>query len=138
MRTLRLARVAAEAEALRLHARAERVAFRIAMALVGMIFLAGALVCLHVAAWYWLRLSAGWGQPGTAAAMAAADLVIAIVLGVIAARSRPSRVEQEALAVRQHAMEGILGAFALPALLLPTLRVVIGLLRDRSARRRQR
>ena len=59
MRTLRLARIAAEAEGLRLRHRAQRTAVRAASALIALAFLLGAVVFVHIAAWFWLRLVLG-------------------------------------------------------------------------------
>jgi hypothetical protein len=129
MRSLRLARVAAEAEGLRLRRQAQRTAVRLGFGLIGLVFLGWALVFAHVAVWYWLRLRVGWEQPGTALALAGGDLVIAAFLALIMARSSPSRVEMEALEVRQRAIESVTSSFALTAMLVPTIRLVANLVR---------
>ncbi len=129
MRTLRLARIAAEAEGLRLRRQAQRTAIRLAIGLIGLMFLGWALAFAHVAAWYWLRESVGWADPGAAAAIAAADLVIAAFLVLLMARSSPGRVEMEALQVRQRALESATSSFALATVVVPALRLVLNLLR---------
>jgi hypothetical protein len=129
MRTLRLARIAAEAEGLRLRRQAQRTAVRIAIGLIALMFLAGALVFAHIAVWYWLRVVQGWAQPGTGLALAGGDLVIAAFLALGMARSTPGRVEMEALQVRQRALESASSSFALATVMVPTLRLVLGLLR---------
>jgi len=129
MRTLRLARIAAEAEGLRLRRKAGRTAVRVVVGLIGLMFLGAALVFAHIAAWYWLRQGAGWGEPGTATALTGADLVIAAFLALLAARSSPGRVELEALQVRRRALETASGSFALATVLTPALRLVVNLLR---------
>jgi hypothetical protein len=129
MRTLRLARIAAEAEGLRLRRQAGRTAVRVVVGLIGLMFLGAALVFAHIAAWYWLRVGAGWAAPGTATAITGADLVIAAFLAVLAARSSPGRVELEALQVRRRALETATGSFALVTVLTPALRLVVNLLR---------
>ena len=57
MRALRLARIAAEAEGLRLRYSAQRTVMRAILGLVALAFLFGALVFGQIAAWYWLRMS---------------------------------------------------------------------------------
>jgi TRAP-type C4-dicarboxylate transport system permease small subunit len=129
MRTLRLARIAAEAEALRLRERAQRTAVRVAFGMVAMIFMLGVLVFLHIAAWYWIRQS--WQQEYAALALAGADFVLAMVLAFLAARSSPRRVEVEALAVRQRAVESAVSSLAMSSLALQGLRLATSLLRRR-------
>jgi len=121
MRTFSLARVAADAELLRLRLSARRVAVRAILALVALGFLAGAAVCCHVAAWFWLRQH--WEPPQSALFLAGTDLVVALILALLAARSSPSRVELEALAVRQQALESITASLAFSALAMQVLRL---------------
>jgi hypothetical protein len=132
MRTLRLARIAAEAEGLRLRRQAQRTVVRLVIGLIGLIFFGWALAFAHVAAWFWLREGVGWGDPGSAAAIAAADLVIMAFLVLLMVRSSPGRVEMEALQVRQRALESAASSFALATIMLPTLRLVVNLLRRKS------
>jgi hypothetical protein len=129
MRTLRLARIAAEAEGLRLRRQAQRTAVRVATGLLALIFLGWAVALAHVAAWFWLRQSIGWAEPGSALALTGADLVIAVFLGLLMARSSPGRVEMEALQVRQRALESVTSSFALTTMLLPAVRLALNLLR---------
>ena len=131
MRTLRLARIAAEAEGLRLRRRAQRTVVRVALGLIGLMFLGWALVFAHLAVWFWLRESVGWTEPGAAIVVAGADLIIAAVLVLLAARSSPGRVEREALHVRQKALASATGDFALATLLTQTVRLIVDLLRRR-------
>ncbi len=105
MRTLRLARIAAEAEvappAPPRQARGVCVRYwhwwRSASWPARLVF-------CHIALWYWLRHH--FEPPQSALILAGSDLVLAVILALLAARSTPSRVELEALAVRQRAMEG--------------------------------
>lgn len=129
MRTLRLARIAAEAEGLRLRRQARRTATRMAVGLIALMFLGWALAFAHAAAWFWLRDAVGWGAPGAAMAMTGADLVIAAFLVLLMVRSSPGRVEMEALQVRQRALESATSSLALTTMLLPTVRLVLNLLR---------
>ncbi len=132
MRTLRLARIAAEAEGLRLRRLAQRTAVRLAIGLIGLMFLGWALAFAHIAAWYWLREGAGWAASGAAMAVTGADLAIVAVLALLVARSSPGRVEQEALQVRQRAVENITTGSVLATLLVPALRLVVNLLLRRK------
>jgi hypothetical protein len=132
MRALRLARIAAEAEGVRLRERMRRTAARAAFALVAMAFLAGAVVFAHIAAWFWLRLS--WDAQYAALIVAGFDLVLAILLALLAARSSPGRVELEALAVRRHAIDSAASTLAFSALAMQVLRLLTGLLSRRRSR----
>ena len=126
MRTLRLARIAAEAEGLRLRHRVRRTAARAAAGCVALAFLLLAVMFAHIAVWCWLRLS--FEARYVALMFAGADLVLAGVLGLLAARSSPDRVEVEALAVRQRAMEGAAASIAWSTLTVQVLRVLGDLL----------
>ena len=114
MRALRLARIAAEAEGLRLRHSAQRTVVRAILGLIALAFLFGALVFGQIAAWYWLRMS--WDRPATALILAGAELVLAAMLGLLAARSSPGRIEVEALAVRRRALESATSSLAFSAL----------------------
>src|SRR6476646_4447846 len=129
MRTLRLARIAAEAEGLRLRERAQRTAVRVALGMVAMIFVLGVLVFLHIAAWYWIRQS--WQREYTALVLAGADFVLALVLAFVAAHSSPGRIEVEALAVRQRAVESAVSSLAMSSLAMQGLRLLTSMLRRR-------
>jgi hypothetical protein len=121
MRSFRLARIAAEAEALRLRHRTRRAVVRGMLMLVALSFLLGAAIFCHIAAWFWLRLY--WQQPGSALILAGADVVLAAFLALLAARSSPGRVEVEALAVRERAVDSITSTLALSALVAQVLRI---------------
>ena len=129
MRSLRLARIAAEAEGVRLRYSARRTAVRAVLGLVALGFLFGALVFCQIAAWYWLRAS--WDRPAAALILAGAELVLAAILALLAARSSPGRVELEALAVRRQALEGAGSSLAFSTLATQLLRLAVDLLRRR-------
>jgi hypothetical protein len=133
MRALRLARIAAEAESLRLSRQVRRTAIRVAVAVVALGFLAGAVLFAHLAVWFWLRLH--WESLHAALIVAGADLVLAIFLALLAARSSPSRVELDALAVRQRALDSATSMLAFSALAMQLLRVLPNLLSRSRARR---
>ena len=132
MRALRLARVAAEAEGLRLRERMRRTAMRAAFGIVAMGFLAAAVVFAHVAAWFWLRVA--WEAQYAALIVAGADLLLAILLALLAARSSPGRIELEALAVRRRAIDSATSTLAFSALAMRLLRLFTSLLSRRRSR----
>ncbi|HXA23821.1 MAG TPA: hypothetical protein VNW90_16150 [Acetobacteraceae bacterium] len=132
MRALRLARVAAEAEGLRLRERMRRTAMRAAFGIVAMGFLAAAVVFAHVAAWFWLRVA--WEAQYAALIVAGADLLLAILLALLAARSSPGRIELEALAVRRRAIDSATSTLAFSALAMQLLRLFTSLLSRRRSR----
>ncbi len=115
MRPIRLAQVALEAESLRLHHQVRRTAIRAVLAVLAVALLLLAAIFLHIAAWFWLRQMLAPHLVGLI--FAGADLIVAIVLGVIAARSGPGRIEREALAVRRRALEDAAVSLSFSALL---------------------
>jgi hypothetical protein len=126
MRTLRLARIAAEAEGLRLRHHARRTVVRAVLAAIALGFLSAAVVFAHVAAWCWLREF--WERPVVALMLSGSDLVLAVLLGLLAARSSPGRVELEASDVRQRALQATSATVAWTALVAQSLRVIGSLL----------
>ena len=129
MRTLRLARIALEAEGLRLRHRARRGAVRLILfAIAGGFLLAGAAFG-HAAVWFWLRLH--WDPPQAAGLVVGGDVVLATFFALIAARSSAGAIEREALAVRRRAIESAVGTYAVSAMTLQLLGLVTRLLRRR-------
>jgi hypothetical protein len=131
MRPIRLARIAAEAEGVRLRGMMTRIATRAIFAVVASIFVLGALTFGHLAAWYGIRVGLEQTFLVTAGILGGVDLLIAIILLVLASRSSPSRTETEALEVRRRALEGIGSALSLTQMVLPVLRLVSGMRRRR-------
>ena len=131
MRTLRLARIAAEAEGLRLRRQVQRTVVRVVTGVIGLMFLGWAVVFAQVAAWLWLRDSVGWSAAGAAAAIAGADLVVAGVLALAMARSSPGRVEREALQVRRQALASAVNSLGWRAMVVPAVRLLLDLVRRR-------
>lgn len=105
---------------------------QVAFGIVAMGFLGGAVVFAHVAAWFWLRVA--WEARHAALIVAGGDLVLAILLGLLAARSSPSRVELEALAVRRRAIESVGSTLAFSALAMQLIRLFTNLLSRRRSR----
>ena len=127
MRFFQLARVAIEAELLRLRHRARRTVSRVVVGCFAMALSFGVLLFGHVAAWYWLR---GYlaGQY-VALIFLGVDLLLAVICGVLASSSRPGRLELEALDVRRRALEDAVGSLTVMAM---AIRVVELVLRSRK------
>jgi hypothetical protein len=131
VRVVRLARVAAEAESVRLRGFASRVVTRAILGLIALLFVLGAIAFAHLATWYWLRTGLDQTPPAAAGILGGVDLIVAAILGFLATRSTPSRVEVEALEVRRKAVQGIGGTFSLAQLVIPILRMVVNMRRPR-------
>jgi hypothetical protein len=116
MRAVNLAKVAAEAEILRIQHMLKRQGIRAALGLVAILFALGVLVLTHVAGWQLLRL---YVVPPIYATLIllGVDLVVAAIFGILAARSSPSLDEREALTIRQRALHGVRSSLALGALI---------------------
>jgi hypothetical protein len=133
MRPFRLARIAAEAELVRLRGMMTRIMTRVIFGVVALFFLLGAMVFAHVAAWYEIRVGLDQSYLATAGILGGADLLLAIILLLLASRSSPSKVEVEALNVRRRAIEGIGSALTLTQLALPLVRLASNFGRRRRA-----
>jgi hypothetical protein len=129
MRSLRLARIAAEAEGLRLRHVAQRNVVRAVLGVVALGFLFVALAFCQVAVWYWLRMS--FDRPPAALIQAGGNLVLAAILALLAARSSPGRVEVEALAIRRRALEDASRGLAFSTLVAQLIPLAVRLLRRR-------
>jgi hypothetical protein len=102
MRSLRLATVAARAEAIRSRHRAKRLASKTAYGVAAMLLLIAAMFWLHVALWHWLR--GMFNHQEAALIVGGSDVLVVIILGGLAARSAPSRLENDARQVRDTAV----------------------------------
>lgn len=129
MRPFRLARIAAEAELVRLRGMATRMATRLVMAIIALVFLLGVLVFAHIAIWCGVKAWLGLTDAATAGVLAGLDLLVALILGFLASRSSPSKVEIEALQVRRRAIEGITGVLSITQMALPVVRMASGMRR---------
>jgi hypothetical protein len=127
------AKIAAEAEAIRLKTMAQRQGMRAAFGVGAAIFGLGMLALLNVVAYQVLHLAM---QPVFASLiLLMLDLAIAVGLGALAIWSSLSQTEQDALEVRQRAFREFEGSLAMSAL----LPVVGSLTRpERKAGRRRR
>lgn len=111
MRSLHLARIAAEAEQLRLRRMTRRTARRVFLVVFAVFFLLAALGVGHLA--IWLALQPTLTPLQAMLAVGAGDLVIALVLIGLASRSSPDAVEREARRVRDEAGRAVLQDLAL-------------------------
>ncbi len=122
MRSFRLARIAAQAELLRLRHLLRRQAVRAALGAIALVFLLACLGALHVVSYLALRLRLD--ALTSAAIVAGADLLLALIFGGLALRDSPGRVEQEALLLRQTAQAQMMEAAAATIILGPVLRLL--------------
>ena len=114
VRSVNLLKLAAEAEVLRYRCMAARQGRRAAFGAIALLFVLAVLVLGEVAAW--LALYRPFTAIETTLILLGINLVIAIVFGVLAARSSPSLAEREALRVRQQSLDAARGALSLAAL----------------------
>jgi hypothetical protein len=133
MRPFRLARIAAEAEGVRLRGMLTRIVARVIFGCIALLFVTGAVVFAHIAAWYELRMGLDQTYLATAGILGGGDLLLAVILGFLASRSSPSRVEVEALEVRRKAIAGLGSTLSLSQMALPLLRLLSGFGRRRRA-----
>ena len=125
MRPFRLARIAAEAEGVRLRGMVARLVTRAIFAVIALFFILGAVTFGHIAAWYEIRIALDQSYLATAGILGGVDLLLAVILLFLASRSTPSRTEIEAREVRRKALQGIASALSLTQMLLPlALRVM--------------
>jgi hypothetical protein len=120
MRIFRLARIAAEAEVLRLRRIALRTGFRAAYGVFALVFVIAALCLAHVA--LWLFLVRHVGPVGSALIVMGLDLLIAVIFGFLAMRSGPDKIEQEALQIRRTATQQMGRSLTLFMMLVPITR----------------
>ena len=114
MRAVELAKVAANAEALRLRELASRQSRRAIYGVVAAVFGIGVLVLLHVVAYNMMVPNV---SPLVASlVLLAFDLIVAAVCGLKALKSVPGPVELEALAIRKQALQDVRGSVTLMSL----------------------
>ncbi len=114
MRAGNLVKIAAEAEILRIKGMLRRQGLRVAFGLAALFFLVAVLVFASIALWQVLRM---YLSPINATlVLLGINLLLAIVFGLLAARSSPGRTERDALAIRQRALGEARTSLALTAL----------------------
>jgi arginine exporter protein ArgO len=133
MRAAGLAKVASQAEVLRLKGLAARQGRRVAYGAAAAFFAGVVLILAHVAGWQILAMyvRALWAT----LVLLGIDLVISIMLGIRAARSKPGTLEIEAENVRRRALNEARAAIALGAL-VPVASRLITAYRGRTPPRR--
>jgi Ni/Fe-hydrogenase subunit HybB-like protein len=113
MRTTNLIKVAAQAEMLRIQHMLKRQGIRAAFGFAALVFVIGALVLANVVGWQVARM---YVEPIYASLiMLGVNLLIAVVFGLLAARSSPSRHETDAIEIRKRALREARGSVALSA-----------------------
>ncbi len=128
MRVIRLARVAAEAEAFRLRRRVGRMGGQAALLAVAAAFLLVALGFLEAA--FWLYLDARMLPVAAALTEAGANFALCLLLALPALlRPADDRLGREAGEVRRNALEGIAAELRLGALAGEAIRVLVDHLR---------
>ena len=121
MRLIDLARVAAEAEGVRLKVMLKRQARRGIWGAAAAVFALFFCVSLHLTAYEFL---APWLGAGFAAlALMGLDLVLAVVFGILAAGNTPSLQEREAAAISRTARLQLRDTAATFAMVLPVARL---------------
>ena len=120
MRMFQLLRLAAQAEALRWKRTGRGYAIQAGLGAAAAVFALMLVIMLHVAALIWLAR----GRDGATAALiiGGVDLVLAAILGWLAARHAEDPVALEALRVRDDALRQVGDTTARAAMVLPLLR----------------
>jgi len=118
-----------EAEGVRLRGLLSRIVTRAVLGLVALLFVLGAVVFAHLAVWYWLRTDLNEAFLTATGILGGVDLLVGILLGFLATRSTPSRVEVEALDVRRKAIEAMGSGLSLTRLVIPILQILANLRR---------
>ena len=129
MRAVKLAKAAAQAEKLRLQALVQRQARRAIYGLVATVFAVGALALGHVVAF--LAIVTSLGSLWTSVVLLAFDLLVAVVLGMLAALSKPGEIEAEAQRVKEIALRQMKQDLTIAAL-VPAVGLFVGSRRARG------
>jgi hypothetical protein len=120
MRTLRLARVVAEAEALRWRRIVRRTAIRLVLGGIAALFLLAALAVGHFVVY--LAIAAALTPVHSALIVLGIDLAVATLFGMFAAFGGSDRIEREARAVRDQARGELLQIASTATILAPLVR----------------
>jgi hypothetical protein len=129
MRAVKLAKVAAQAERLRVQALVRRQVRRAVIGVAGTIFAVGALGSAHLVAW--LSLLPAVGPLWASVVLLVFDLLVALGLGAVAFYSKPGEIESEAQRLKQQALGQMKLDLAMSAL-VPALGLFIGTKRARG------
>ena len=131
MRPLRLTRAAARAEVLVLRRQAAGIVRRAVMGVVAAVFAIAVLILAHVIAYLALRQYVPLSPILAAAAVLAADALVAILFAVLASRTPTDPVLEEARRLRDQSLEQARQSLTLAAMLAPVTRIAsdVGLFR---------
>jgi fatty acid desaturase len=124
VRLLSLARIAAEAEGVRLKALGKRQAMRGVFAAVASVFALLMLVMLEIAGFAFLEPLVGGGF--AALIVAGVDLVLLAIFAALALRNTPGHAEREAARISRQARTQITDTLATYTLVAPAARAVAG------------
>jgi len=124
MRTLTLARLAAQAEVLVLRRQATAVARRAAYGAVAAVFGLGVLVLLHVAGYIALLQYALVSPFAATLVLLGVDVLFALLFGLLASGTITDPVLAEARLVRDQSLEQVRESLTLAALVRPAGRVL--------------
>jgi cobalamin biosynthesis protein CobD/CbiB len=124
MRTVRLARVAAQAEILLLKRLASMAARRAVYGAVAGVFALAVLALIHVIAVLALERYAHFDPIISTAIVLAVDLVIAVLFGLLAAGKMSDPVAEEARRLRDDSIEQARQSLTLGAMLAPATRLL--------------
>ncbi len=131
MRATNLIKVAAEAEILRIQHMLKRQGIRAAFGAGALVFAIAGLISIEIVIWQVLRL---YLQPiYVTLCLLGINLVLSLVFALLAAKSSPSRVEREALALRQRAVQEVPASLALGTL-VPIAGTLLGSRRSKPRR----
>ena len=122
MRTVELAKAAAQAEKLRLQRIATRKGMRVAYYAGAGVFGIAALVLLHVVAYH--AMVPALSPLAASAIILVVDLVLAGVLAFLGGRDAPDDIEVQARMIRDQALTELRSSLTLAALLGPASRIV--------------
>jgi uncharacterized membrane protein len=132
VRSISLLKFALEAEILRLRAMVKRQGRRAAFGSTAFVFALAVLALGEIAGWQGLRLR--FEAISATLILLGINLVIAVVFGLLAARSSPGHAEQEALRIRQQALDAARGSLFITAA-VPVATTLLGF--DRRGGRRR-
>ena len=124
MRAVDFAKIAAEAELVRVRHMLKRQGMRVAFAAGAAVFAIGVLVLANIAVWQVVRLHL---DPIYASLiLLGGNLVLALIFGGLAMRSTPSHTEREALDVRKQALTQLQQSVAIGTL-IPIAGTLLGM-----------
>jgi len=135
VRSINLLKLALDAELLRLRVMMARQGRRAAFAVIALIFALAVFALAEATGWLALRHRVE-SIPATLTLLGV-NLVIAAIFGVLAARSSPGHMEQEALRVRRQALDAARGALAFSMAVPAVTRLLVNG-RNRTGRARRR